>query len=84
LLGLFFYFWYGWFAKRKLGNATKAKTAPIDDTYYDQVARELQNKTLIPGLWTKAYADANGDEAKARALYIKYRVAQLASLGSPP
>ena len=32
----------------------------------------------ISGLWTKAFAETGGDDAKARALYIKYRVAQLA------
>ena len=81
LVGLIFYFGSGWIARRKARQANKATAAFPEDRYYDQVARELRNKTLIPGLWTKAYAEANGDEAKARALYIKYRVAQLASLG---
>lgn len=46
--------------------------------YYEEVAREMQEKPLSAGLWTKAYAEMEGDDAKARALYIKYRVAQLA------
>ncbi len=45
---------------------------------YDQVAEELQAKTMVPGLWTKAFAEARGQMDRARALYIKYRVAQLA------
>lgn len=49
-----------------------------DDKFYDEVARELQEKPMVPGLWTKAFAEMGGDDAKARALYIKYRVAQLA------
>lgn len=55
------------------------KPIPKDDNaFYDEVARELQEKSMIAGLWTKAYAEMEGDDAKARALYIKYRVAQLA------
>jgi flagellar basal body-associated protein FliL len=49
-----------------------------DDKFYEEVARELQDKPMVPGLWTKAFAEMGGDDAKARALYIKYRVAQLA------
>jgi hypothetical protein len=49
-----------------------------DEKFYDEVARELQEKPMVPGLWTKAFAEMGGDDAKARALYIKYRVAQLA------
>jgi hypothetical protein len=50
-----------------------------DERLYEMVGEELQSKFLRPGLWTKAYADANGDEKRARALYIKYRVRELAS-----
>ena len=49
-----------------------------DEKLYEEVARELQEKPMVPGLWTKAFAEMGGDDAKARALYIKYRVAQLA------
>ena len=49
-----------------------------DERFYDEVARELQNRKMNPGLWTKAFADADGDNDKARALYIRYRVTQLA------
>lgn len=49
-----------------------------DEKFYEAVARELQEKPMSPGLWTKAFAEMGGDDAKARALYIKYRVAQLA------
>jgi TPR repeat protein len=50
-----------------------------DEKFYEEVARELQEKSMVAGLWTKAFAEMGGDEAKARALYIKYRVAQLAA-----
>ena len=44
-----------------------------DEKLYEEVARELQEKPMVPGLWTKAFAEMGGDDAKARALYIKYR-----------
>jgi hypothetical protein len=74
LVGLIFYFGSGWLERRK----EKKLKQPGDDKFYDEVARELQDKPMSPGLWTKAFAETGGDDAKARALYIKYRVAQLA------
>ena len=74
LSGLIFYFGSGWLARRK---ERKLKGSG-DEKFYDVVARELQEKPMVPGLWTKAFAEMGGDDAKARALYIKYRVAQLA------
>jgi hypothetical protein len=50
-----------------------------DEKFYQEVARELQEKPMVPGLWTKAFAEMGGDDAKARALYIKYRFSQLAT-----
>src|ERR1017187_7565518 len=73
LSGFIFYFGSGWLARRK---ERKIKQAG-DDEFYDEVARELQEKSLVAGLWTKAFAEMDGDDAKARALYIKYRVANL-------
>ncbi len=52
-----------------------------DEKFYEEVARELQEKPMVPGLWTKAFAEMGGDDAKARALYIKFRVAQLVEAG---
>jgi hypothetical protein len=44
---------------------------------FDVVAEELQRQFVVPGLWTRAYSEAGGDEARARAFYIRYRAAQL-------
>jgi hypothetical protein len=74
LTGLICYLGTGWIYKRKERKLQEAG----NDKYYDEVARELQEKPMIPGLWTKAFSEMAGDDAKARALYIKYRVAQLA------
>lgn len=51
-----------------------------DDALYEEVARELQAKTMVPGVWAKAFAEAGGDLDKARAFYIKHRVTQLAEV----
>jgi hypothetical protein len=90
LLGLIYYFSSGYFAKRKKRATIQTHTLPgssesggsdfITDAIYDQIGAELQNDSVNRGLWTRAYADANGDDAKTRALYIKYRAAQLAML----
>lgn len=48
-----------------------------EDEFYEAVARELQGNLVKPGLWTKAFAQADGETGKARALYIRYRVQEL-------
>jgi len=73
IAGFGFYWLSSWRAKRK---QEKLKQV-VDDKFYDEVSRELQGKSMVAGLWTKAYAEMNGDEAKTQALYIKYRVVQL-------
>jgi hypothetical protein len=74
IAGFAFYWLSGWRARRKQEKLKQVGS----DKFYDEVARELQEKSMVPGLWTKAFAEMGGDDAKARALYIKYRVAQLA------
>ena len=43
-----------------------------------KVLEELQTSEPRPGLWAKAFADSNGNKATAQALYLRYRVSQLA------
>ena len=52
-------------------------TAMNADAFYDVVAKELETDNLIPGVWTRAFAEVDGDENRAKAIYIKRRVAQL-------
>ena len=56
----------------------------IDQTYYDIVANEIKTGKIDNGLWTRAYAEALGDERKAKALYINYRVNQLNQKDTAP
>jgi hypothetical protein len=46
--------------------------------HYDTVAQELDNADLKSGLWTRAIAEAGGENDRAKALYIRFRVSQLA------
>ncbi|WP_137885366.1 hypothetical protein [Pseudomonas sp. 2FE] len=48
-----------------------------DERFYTQVSEELKHQPVIPGLWAKAYAESNGNEAQAKALYIRSRAEQL-------
>ena len=41
---------------------------------------EVASGQLRPGIWAKAFAEANGDDAKAKAAYLKVRVQQLSRL----
>lgn len=47
------------------------------DELYQRVAEELRQNSIRQGLWAKAYAEADGDKAKIRAVYTRYRVAEL-------
>jgi hypothetical protein len=48
-----------------------------DEHFYAAVVEELRLHGPIPGLWAKAYAEANGNKQQAEALYLRYRVEQL-------
>ena len=44
---------------------------------YAKIADELDSGNLDRSTWTMAFAEADGDTSKARARYIRYRVAEL-------
>jgi hypothetical protein len=48
-----------------------------EEMLYAQVAEEIQNGIKRNGLWAKAIADAELNEDKAKAIYIKLRVQSL-------
>jgi hypothetical protein len=49
----------------------------IEQRYYDTVSEELQNQFLRHGLWTRAVAEAGGDNDAARSIYISLRVEEM-------
>jgi len=53
-------------------------TPEIDeDVLYEQAFNELQGDERVVSTWSRAFAEAAGDEQKAKALYIWARVSSL-------
>lgn len=53
-------------------NATTNKS--IDKVAYAEALQELEDGAIIKNTWAKAFSQAEGDENKAKAIYIKLRV----------
>lgn len=49
------------------------------ERFYEMAAQEVATKEVVRGLMAQAYAEADGDEKKAVARYIRLRVPQLES-----
>lgn len=49
----------------------------VEDQLYAVVADELAAGSIEKGAWTQAFSEADGNDAKAKAFYIKIRVRQL-------
>lgn len=48
------------------------------DEHWAQALTELQSSARRPGLWARAFAEAQGDESRAQANYLSARSRQLA------
>jgi len=48
-----------------------------DEKLWEQASAELNSSNKNEGLWAKCFAEANGDEAKARAQYLSAKVSKL-------
>ena len=59
------------FEKIKANISSKRLT---EEKLYAQVSNEILSGKIRDGIWAKATADAGGVDAKAKSLYIKYRV----------
>jgi NAD(P)-dependent dehydrogenase (short-subunit alcohol dehydrogenase family) len=60
-----------------LFTSAKAKLAAqklAEEQLYELAAEEIAANNIRPGLWAKAIAEADGDDAKAKARYIILRV----------
>lgn len=53
------------------------QTAVDENHIYAEIANELETRTQDKGLWTRLYAECNGDENKTKVLYIKQRAEHL-------
>jgi hypothetical protein len=49
----------------------------LEEQFYEIAGLEVAERRLVAGLMAKAFSEADGDERKAVARYIKYRVSQL-------
>ncbi len=45
-----------------------------DEILYEFVLNEIENNTVIKGLWGKALANSNGNHSNAESIYLQYRV----------
>lgn len=64
-------------------SSTSKHQAKLAEEYlYGVVADEIANRNISPGLWAKALAEAEGNEQKAKARYIKLRVDLLKTEGA--
>jgi len=61
----------------KMSSEKKRSTTKNGDVFYDEVAKEMQENRMVQGVWARAFAEADGDENRAKAIYIKLRIAQL-------
>lgn len=52
----------------------------LEDWAYEQVGKELDLNNTDNGAWTKAFAQAGGDDKQTRVLYIKMRVEKLIAM----
>ena len=47
------------------------------DEIYAQIAREIETGQIDKSLWTRLYAECDGDETKTKVQYIKQRADKL-------
>ena len=66
---------------RKTGEiADRAREASDSElAAFAEANSEIENERTVPGLWAKAFSDAEGDIQKQKALYIRYRVKTLSA-----
>ena len=48
-----------------------------EDAIYKSVSDELESDSINSGLWTRLYAESDGDEIKTKVAYIRHRAAAL-------
>jgi hypothetical protein len=47
------------------------------EKFWDQALQECNDQKMRPGLWARAFADSNGQDAVAKANYLRLRASQL-------
>lgn len=67
---------YKFFVKQ-VQNPNISNSGSYDEELWSKVSDELKNGQRVDSLWTRAFAESDGDSNKANARYIKLRVEQL-------
>ena len=49
----------------------------VVDRIYAKIAKELETDSMTKGLWTRLYAECDGDETRTKVLYIRQRAEKL-------
>lgn len=65
-------------ASKGLGEPAAAPTTAEEEALWTAALKEVDGPDRRPGLWAKLFAQANGDEAKAKAAYLRTRVSEMA------
>ena len=60
----------------KFNNPFKSATERLiseeaENSLFEKAANDMENQVIDKGIWTKAFAKANGDEVKQKAIYIE-------------
>lgn len=61
------------------GNCGPIELSPVvdEDGIYAEIAQELESGLINKGLWTRLFAECDGDEKQTRVLYIRQRAERL-------
>lgn len=62
---------------RENETTTGESVSDIEDKAFAQAAAELNTNQRDAGVWARAYSDAEGDDNRAKALYIRYRAQRI-------
>jgi hypothetical protein len=80
LLGLVIlisYVLYRYFLNIQSNLSSVASSEVTDSLLWGQVSEEIKNGKRVDSLWTRAFAEADGDDNKTNARYVKLRYEQL-------
>ena len=58
-------------------NKNKVEALINEDEIYEKIMIEIENDKKIKSTWAKSFAQSNGDENKANALYINLRIEEI-------
>jgi hypothetical protein len=67
-------------SNNKVSSSSINTDESTEEGYWAEAMAELESNQRRPGVWAKAFSEADGDVAKANAAYMKARVKQMHDL----